>query len=145
MELLIVRDSRVAESIAEGEGGGIFMTLNDGDTAFINVEVVDNSASVAGGISITASDAVARFHVLDVSRNRATMRGGGMFVRTNEGIVRVTGSVVSHNSTQEDGGGILSEILLGGQLEILASEVSENQTSGVAGDGAGVNVLELWG
>lgn len=108
-------------------GGGIF---SDGRLTLTACTVSDNDAELGGGI-YTSFAGIGQLALIDcrVTENRASRHGGGIH-NNNISTTRLSGCTFSENRSTEDGGGIYNN---GGSFEITGSVISGNEAQGNGG------------
>jgi len=115
---------------SQQDGGGIYIEQG-AELNVINVEVTNNSASIAGGGIFNGGTLTLTNSI--VSGNRSTSHSGGIF---NAGTLTLIGSTVSGNQSGNVGGGISN--FYNGTVTLTNSSVSGNAATGSYGDGGGI-------
>lgn len=122
-----VRDSEVSGNSAGSFGGGIGILGSSTKAILANVDISENSAINGGGISNSRGRlSLAESTVAD---NHALF-GGGIFSQLFA-MVDVTGSAISNNVADENGGGILNFL---GDVSIEDSVLRGNEALGLNPD-----------
>ncbi|MFK7800885.1 MAG: choice-of-anchor Q domain-containing protein [Anaerolineae bacterium] len=119
-------DLVVQSNVSSEFGGGI---QNHGILQIYNSEILNNSLPFTGdsstGGGIFNNGQLKLMHSL-LAQNEA-MHGGGI-ANTNEGLVRISNSTVSHNTSITGGGGIRN--IDHGQVHINHSTITQNTVNG---------------
>ncbi|NJN89684.1 MAG: hypothetical protein HC878_04450 [Leptolyngbyaceae cyanobacterium SL_5_14] len=121
---IIIRDSKIIDNKAKGQGGGLFLWLygND-DEALIENSIIQGNSVTRGGIYNDS-------------------KGGGIRVGGSGGKVAIRDTAIANNTAQQQGGGIWTDADL---IEIEGSTFSGNQvkTADGKGDIGGALVLNV--
>lgn len=133
---LTISQSEVSNNSAAWYGGGI--VLNNGTLTIKQESLISNNSSVREGGGIYSDRSDSEVTILDstISGNSAVQRGGGVFI--GHGVLTVSGSTISDNSTTGDsavGGGIALRYT---ESLIEDSVISNNSTHGSSAPGGGI-------
>ena len=142
---ILVLDSEISSNVSTRAGGGV--ELIDGFIAFTNSLITGNDTGVTlaaspgngGGLHVTGESTVI-VASSTFSENVAGSEGGGLWNQAGSLMFINNGSEITDNTAlgagaDNGGGGVFNN---GGEVTIVASEISGNVASGEAGSGGGI-------
>jgi hypothetical protein len=121
---IIIRDSKIIDNKAKGQGGGLFLWLyGSDDEALIENSIIEGNTVTKGGIYNDS-------------------KGGGIRVGGSGGKVTIRDTTVANNTAQHQGGGLWTDA---NSLEVEGSTFSGNQvrTANGSGDVGGAMALNM--
>lgn len=141
----VINGGEITGNTAAIQGGGLWN--GTGTMTVTNATVSNNTAS--GDAVSDGGGGIYNFGgTLDINNNTMIMNntadgtsgsGGGIFNNTN-GAVTITASVITNNTANRAGGGIEDNSGAMGSIEMSNTEISENDASGMPGNGGGLHV-----
>ncbi|MBQ9658559.1 MAG: hypothetical protein IJV31_07320, partial [Clostridia bacterium] len=121
------------ENCSSGYGGGIFIYASKGTIS--NSKISGNEAQYGGGIYITGESSDTVLNNIEITNNKTTGSGGGVYAYGN---LRISGknTTISNNTAETYGGGIMvknNAIINDGNIS--ENSAQKNQGGGVRVDG----------
>jgi CSLREA domain-containing protein len=116
----IINNSIITGNTTSGSGGGLY-NYYDCTMNVSNSTINNNSAGFGGGV---LSDGTTNLTDVNITNN--TAQNGGGIANGSRSMMTITTSVVSQNSAENSGGGILASGNFGGRLTLNSSTISNN-------------------
>ncbi|HUQ80344.1 MAG TPA: choice-of-anchor Q domain-containing protein [Gemmatimonadaceae bacterium] len=134
--VVIAGDGRIA--VSGNDASRVFKVtgLDPNAPASVIKGLTVRNGVASSGAGIVVSYASLVLDSVVVAFNRAETVGGGIELATNVGNITIRNSAIVNNSSKMQGGGV---VIVGGTLDMTASEVSNNSAT----DGGGVWVYDL--
>jgi hypothetical protein len=131
LENLIIEGNKTG-TFNTAYGGGIY-SWGDGSSLTINnSSIINNTAPIGGGIY--SKDGPVTLNNVNISNNTASFSNGGLRVAGGE--LRITGGIISNNTTDHFAGGI--EFGGGGKITLTGVTISNNRATGSESRGGGI-------
>ena len=137
LEDLTIRGGRVLDA-ADFSGGGL---RNDGDLSLRRVIMEDNVANVGGAIFTGGTLTVENSTFRNNDVQTVTSNSDGAAISASNAEVDIFGSTIHANQPSTDESGFTATIhLIGGQLRMLNSTISNNGKGGIQGQNAALDL-----